>query len=1020
MGSWKVKMFGVPEVHFQDEKIFFPFAKAEGLFYYLLMKKKASRDELATLLWGESDDVSAKKNLRNAVYLLRKIFGDEFLLVPTRNIIILNPAFPLECDVEQFLNDEGSAQIDLYSGEFLSEFFLKDAEGFEAWLIGQREYLRELFIARLKKLIAALLREKNTAEALYYLKCLLKADEYNEVACRALMKVYERERAFHKAIRLYNSFKDKLDKDLGIKPDDETVQIYNRIWNYKADMPDAEAASSNKFWGRTEELAVLSQYFKRFLQNSSALFLAVVGETGVGKTALVERLFETGNFGDAIVLKTYCYQIEQASSLKSFGPLLRQLTEGVLSPGIKLPTLWVQTLLAVFPALADEPLFENIEQSVNFTMENSFVREVIISILKKAANGRKTIIFIDDLQWADIDSLLLLKELILKNPEDFMIISTCRNEYLQEINAEMTSLERHEKFKYLTLPPFGLEEVKEFAAFMLPPERILPELTETLFYRTEGNALFLVEYFNLIKDGLDINAISSRIQAVLKDRVMSVSQPSQNVLSLAAFFVKEVDFEDLMAMCNLNEFELLKIIEELQTKNLLVEVPERSRNKNLYKFSHSLVQDFVYSELSFSRRKLLHNKIGLLMESKLRNDLRDRDLYGALVYHFSNSGNRMKVLEYTIKLATEYSFVNQELFPLMTDEFLKGSGNLYLEQSRLTKLLQEIDGLITDINETEGNSEQLQRHEVAYLDMLGRSYIWQDEYRRGLKTIRRMIRLAEAIGCKEYVIKGYQQVVYYGIRKNSARIVKRFAGEIMETATKFNYKDCIGLAFRFLGVACFIEKDYPQAEEYYRRSIAAFVRLEDDNSKYTLGVAAAYNYIGDLRRFSGEFDQAIDYYEKAIGLCISKNIYKGLSVFYTNAGHVAFNMRDYPKAKKYFGEALAANERLGAQWGHSTLQGLLAVVAVREGLLAEGLVWLKKADSSAAWSKNPYHRGMLDRVKAELRHITDKDDQARRILADYLPMSAQEYLGRSKESLAKVGDIHETEDLELMFQSTVS
>ena len=566
----------------------------------------------------------------------------------------------------------------------------------------------------------------------------------------------------------------------------------------------------------------------------------------------------------------------------------------------------------------------------------------------------------------------------------------------------------------MSLPAFDPEEVKAFSSFMLPPDKALAEeLMDTLYHRTEGNALFLIEYFGLIRDGKGIDAGSPRIQAILKDRLMSLSKPCQNVLSLASFFTKEVSFEDLMALCNLNEFELLRIIEELQQKNLLLEVLDRGRSKNSYKFTHSLVQDFVYSQLSNSRHKLLHNKIGVLLESKLMRDF--RGLYGALVYHFSNSDNKIKVLEYKIKMAAEYSYVNQELFPLMTDEFLAGSGNLYLEQERLTKLLQEIDSLISDIYESEGKSEQLQRHEVAFLDMLGRSLIWQDEYRRGLRTVRRMIRLAESVGCKDYVIRGLQQVVYYGIRKNSAKIVERFARKVMETARSFNYKDCVGLALRFLGVACFIEKEYSQAEDYYRQSIDEFTRLGGDNSNYSLGVAAAYNYIGDLRRVAGDFNEAIDYYEKAVKLCQEKNIFKGLSVFYTNAGHAAFNLGDYSKAKKYLGEALVANELLGAQWGYSTLQGLMAVIAVREGRMEEGLCWLKKANASALGSRNPYHRGMLYRVKAEIRHVADENQQAQAVLADVLPMSALEYLLSSKEALAKFGDLHETDGLEMMF-----
>ena len=202
------------------------------------------------------------------------------------------------------------------------------------------------------------------------------------------------------------------------------------------DQPTAAVARCSKFWGRTKELEILSQYINNFVQNNSPLLVVVAGETGVGKTALVEHFFQTNNFNELFVLKTCCYQIEKPNTFKIFGQVLRQLAELLYSQRVKLPALWVHTMLAIFPSLADDPLFDDMDQG-NFSMGNcAFAREVIISILKKAANGRKTVIFVDDFHWADSDSQLLLKELILKYGEQFMVISTCRNEYLQELEPD--------------------------------------------------------------------------------------------------------------------------------------------------------------------------------------------------------------------------------------------------------------------------------------------------------------------------------------------------------------------------------------------------------------------------------------------------------------------------------------------------------------------------------------------------------------------------------------------------------
>jgi len=57
----RIKMFDIPSVYINDEKLTFPFKKVEALFYYLLENKQATREELVALLWPEEREEIAKK-----------------------------------------------------------------------------------------------------------------------------------------------------------------------------------------------------------------------------------------------------------------------------------------------------------------------------------------------------------------------------------------------------------------------------------------------------------------------------------------------------------------------------------------------------------------------------------------------------------------------------------------------------------------------------------------------------------------------------------------------------------------------------------------------------------------------------------------------------------------------------------------------------------------------------------------------------------------------------------------------
>ncbi|WP_431111732.1 hypothetical protein, partial [Winogradskyella poriferorum] len=78
------------------------------------------------------------------------------------------------------------------------------------------------------------------------------------------------------------------------------------------------------------------------------------------------------------------------------------------------------------------------------------------------------------------------------------------------------------------------------------------------------------------------------------------------------------------------------------------------------------------------------------------------------------------------------------------------------------------------------------------------------------------------------------------------------------------------------------------AEKILNESIAIFNVTEQVANKYSLNIAAAYNYIGEIRRFNKKFPEAMEYYDKAIKICEDKNALSSLVVFNINAGQAAF------------------------------------------------------------------------------------------------------------------------------------
>ena len=128
------RLFGRPSVSMDGVPISLPYKKAEGLLYYLILKRKVSRSELIGLLWADVDSSTALKNLRHAIYSIRKELDYDLFAGGQRSMLELRPDLEVECDVSAFQ----AGDLSVYQGEFLQDFTIPRTTSFDEWLTVQR------------------------------------------------------------------------------------------------------------------------------------------------------------------------------------------------------------------------------------------------------------------------------------------------------------------------------------------------------------------------------------------------------------------------------------------------------------------------------------------------------------------------------------------------------------------------------------------------------------------------------------------------------------------------------------------------------------------------------------------------------------------------------------------------------------------------------------------------------------------------------------------------------------------
>lgn len=270
-------------------------AKVPALLAYLAVTTRPhQREALAGLLWGEMPEAAAANNLRQALTNLRRSF-EPYLLI-TREIVELKQDLPCSLDVAVFdhilapsANPPAGDRIErlhqaveLYQGDFLAGFFVRDAPEFEEWMLAQRARYRELALHALHALAQHRLESGDYDAAIHDASRLLALEPWREETHRQLMLAMARTGQSTAALAQYKRCRRLLEKELGIEPSAETTLLYERIKSSLRGLRRSLPTAATGFVGRQAELDELH----RLLVSPETRLLSLLGPGGIGKTRL--------------------------------------------------------------------------------------------------------------------------------------------------------------------------------------------------------------------------------------------------------------------------------------------------------------------------------------------------------------------------------------------------------------------------------------------------------------------------------------------------------------------------------------------------------------------------------------------------------------------------------------------------------------------------------------------------------------------------------------------------------------
>ena len=342
--------------------------------------------------------------------------------------------------------------------------------------------------------------------------------------------------------------------------------------------------------GRDRDLEALVEALDA-ARGGAATYAVLTGEPGIGKSRLSAELAAVARARGVDVLVGRCSQDDGAQPLEDLLP--RPQRRGTGLPGGE-------------PGDTDEA-------GAQFRSRERLVRAV-----REAALEKPRLVVLDDLHWADVASLRVLRLLAeTATDEPLLVLATWRSHpeptgALAEVAEALAR--RHAVRRELTgLPAAAVADVFETVAHNRPSEDQATALRE----RTDGNPFYLVEYARLAGERSDLARLVAEenpptgVQEVLTRRLEQLPGDTVTTLRSAAVIGRDFDLPTLAAVANVDPDDLLDVVEPAQVAGLV-----REDSVDRFRFSHALVRDALVAAMSPSRRARLHARVAAVLRGR--------------------------------------------------------------------------------------------------------------------------------------------------------------------------------------------------------------------------------------------------------------------------------------------------------------------------------------------------------------------------------------------------------------------
>ena len=582
-------------------------------------------DRIVEVLWPNERPTAPEQNVATLVSRLRAVLGADLIQGGrTGYRLAEGPGIVVDLDRAARLCDQAEGKLATAAAlalaaaerahELLSAGTAIGDEPYADWADPAREQVREL-LRRVRLAAAeAALAIGDPRLAAGYAEAAMAADPLDEAAHRWYMSASVAAGEQAKALGAYEALRQRLGRELGADPAPQTRELHLAILRDQDDglttrrsdgpladavrrvpAPGGTAPSGSVLPGRDGEMGVLREAWSTAAGGQPGL-VTIVGEAGIGKTALAELLAVEAAENGGTVLRTRCYETERSLFLQpiveAIAPVVASASASTLRELLGEHATAAAGLLPEVAAILGPPP----PGRGSMEMERRRAFEAVRAFLRGLAERNPVLVLVDDLQYAGQSTVELMHFLGRQPPgARLLVVATVRAENDAQIGAALAPVARR-----VEVGPLSANAVSQLARAAGQGE-----LADHIMKQTRGHTLFVVEVLRALTSG--DAGVPESLRTAVQARVRRAGPPVEALLRAAAVLGATVDPLTLGVMLGLASATALELCEAALEARLLA-VSGRD-----YEFANDLIREVLYASTPEPTRLAHHRRAADLL-----------------------------------------------------------------------------------------------------------------------------------------------------------------------------------------------------------------------------------------------------------------------------------------------------------------------------------------------------------------------------------------------------------------------